>query len=255
MFILPAGQIQPMEIVIVPVAHVSEKSARNVRTAIEETKPDVVAIELDAQRLQALLHHKEPTLGEMVRSPFFALLYLFQTAVGKGLRVAPGGEMLAAVEAARDANLPIALIDRDISITMGRLSAIPLWEKLSIVAQIFLSPLAFIPNPFSKQRQPTIDEMTDQRFITGFFGEFKRQLPNVYRVLVEERDEYISRRLLALKAGKVVLVVGAGHVPGITKRLKELGVGEEKAVVPGAGLKGLGVGEEKGAKRPAPFAS
>lgn len=228
MFIFAGGQYQPMEIVIVPVAHVSEKSAQNVRKAIAETKPDVVAIELDAGRLHALLQHREPALSEMVRSPFFALLYLFQKAVGKGLRVAPGSEMLAAVEAARDANVPIALVDREISVTMGRLSAIPLLEKVSIIGQIFLSPLAFIPNPFAKRRQPTIDEMTEQRFVRSFFREFKKQLPNVYRVLVEERDEHIARRLLALKAGKVVLVVGAGHVPGITKRLKELGVGEEK---------------------------
>lgn len=217
-----------MEIVIVPVAHVSEESVRKVRKAIEETKPDVVAVELDAHRLHALLSRREPTLLEMVRSPFFGLLYLFQKLIGKGLGVVPGSEMLAAVEEAQKADVPIALIDRDITVTMGRLSSIPLWEKLSIVGQVFLSPLAFVPNPFSKRRRPPIEEMTDQRFIRRFFREFRQQLPNVYRVLVDERDEHIARQLLSLKAGKVVLVVGAGHVPGIERRLREAGVRRAK---------------------------
>ena len=220
-----------MELVIVPVAHVSEKSARKVRRAISETKPDVVAIELDARRLQALLRHEEPSATEMLRNPFFGLLYLFQKMIGKGFGVSPGGEMRAAIDAAREANIPIALIDQDISVTMGRLAMIPLSEKLSIVAQIFLSPLIFVPNPFAKKRI-SIDEIMEPRHLVMFFREFKRELPGTYRVLVEERDEHIARQVLGLRAEKIVLIVGAGHVPGIRKRLKEIGAEEEPAGQP-----------------------
>jgi len=41
-------------IVLVGTAHVSEKSVREVEDAIEAYKPDVVAVELDARRYQAL---------------------------------------------------------------------------------------------------------------------------------------------------------------------------------------------------------
>lgn len=221
-----------MKLVIVPVAHVSERSVRRVKKAVAEEKPDVVAIELDAQRLQSLLHHKEPKLSDIVRNPFFGLLYLFQKALGAGVGVAPGSEMRAAIEAAHDANVPIALVDRDISVTMGRLTAIPLWEKLSIASQLFLTPIAFIPNPFSKKRQAPIDAMVDQRFLTRFFREFRGRLPNTYRVLVAERDDYMARQVLGLRAEKVVLVVGAGHVAGIRKRLKQIGAEEEPAKQP-----------------------
>ena len=45
------------EIRIVGTAHVSQKSVDDVRTAIEEYTPEVVAIELDPSRFKALKQH------------------------------------------------------------------------------------------------------------------------------------------------------------------------------------------------------
>ena len=219
-----------MKVTIVPVAHVSEESVRRVRRTIEKERPQCVAIELDPQRLHALLRRKEPTWLELVTHPFFAMLYLFQKVLGKGLGITPGSEMLAAVEVARELDIPIVLLDRDIGVTMSRLARIPLSEKLALVAQMFLSPLAFIPNPLAKERPPTIEEMTEQRFIRKFFREFRESLPNTYRVLVEERDEHMFEQLRKLNVESVVLVIGAGHVPGMARRLRTLRK-EEKAGV------------------------
>jgi pheromone shutdown protein TraB len=212
-----------MNITIVPVAHISEGSVRRVRKAIEETKPDVVAIELDRGRLQALLERKEPTLADLASHPFAAAFYIFQKAVGKWLKIMPGSEMLAAVEAAKESRIPVALIDRDISITMGRLSRIPLSEKLALVSQIVLSPIAFLPNPFSKRKSLDFERLAKGREFADLFREFSAQLPNTYRVLVEERDEHMFLQLLRLKAENVVVVVGAGHAPGMAKKIRENG--------------------------------
>jgi len=206
-----------MEVIIVPVAHVSEESIRMVREVIEREKPDVVAVELDAERFDALANKRKPRLVEMVSHPFLAILYLFQQAVGRGFRIAPGSEMLAAVEAARSLGIPVVFADRPIGITAARLSRIPLREKLSIILQLLLSPIAFIS--FLWRGLPVAEELAQEKFIKEFCVEFKRRLPNTYKVLVEERDEYMFEQLMQLDAERVVLVIGAGHMPGIRKRM------------------------------------
>ena len=208
-----------MEITIIPVAHVSKKSVQKVRKAIADRKPDVVAVELDAGRLSAMLAKREPTWREMLSQPFGAALYLFQKAVGKMLNILPGSEMLAAVEAAHESRIPIALIDQEISVTMGRLRGIPLSEKISLASQVALTPLAFIPNPFARRKPLDIEEMSKAKNLGVFFKEFSRQLPNIYRVLVEERDEHMTSQILRMNAENVVVVVGAGHALGMARRI------------------------------------
>lgn len=212
-----------MELRIIPVAHISKKSVRNVRKAIEEERPDVVAIELDRARLGSLLEKKEPSARDLLSQPLAAMIYLFQKAVGKWLKIMPGSEMLAAVEAAQMGKIPVALIDQDISITMGRLARIPLGEKLSLVSQVLISPIAFIPNPFSRKKPLDFDELAAGNNLEVFFAEFKKHLPHTYRVLVEERDEHMFQQLRSLRAGKVVAVMGAGHAQGIARKIREGG--------------------------------
>jgi pheromone shutdown protein TraB len=212
-----------MKVTIVPVAHISERSVLRVKKAIAEAKPDVIAVELDRGRLQAMLDGKEPTLRELASRPFAAALYVFQKAVGKWLRIMPGSEMLAAVEAAKESKVPVALIDQDISVTMARLSRIPLSEKLALVSQMLLSPIAFLPNPFSRKKPADFERLAQGSRLAEFFREFSEQLPNTYRVLVEERDEHMFLQLLRLKAENVVVVVGAGHALGMAKRIRENG--------------------------------
>ena len=48
---------------------------------------------------------------------------------------------------------------------------------------------------------------------------FKDEAPSVYEVLVHERDAYLAARLMQLPQDKVVVVVGAGHKPGIERYL------------------------------------
>jgi hypothetical protein len=49
------------EIIIIGTAHVSEKSVQEVTKAIEETKPDIVAVELCPARYKALTGQEEDT--------------------------------------------------------------------------------------------------------------------------------------------------------------------------------------------------
>src|SRR5674476_430531 len=50
---------QPAEIIVVGTAHISEESIAEVRRTIEAERPDVVAVELDPGRYQALTNPEQ----------------------------------------------------------------------------------------------------------------------------------------------------------------------------------------------------
>jgi pheromone shutdown-related protein TraB len=50
-------------------------------------------------------------------------------------------------------------------------------------------------------------------------------LPAVKEVLIDERDRYLATRIFQAQGRRVVAVVGAGHVEGIARRLRELASG------------------------------
>ena len=55
--------------------------------------------------------------------------------------------------------------------------------------------------------------------------EVKKRYPNLYTVLVEERNEYMARKLVYLMKSKpndrIVAIVGAGHEEEIIKLIKK----------------------------------
>ena len=57
------------EIRIVGTAHVSAQSVEDVKNAIEDFHPDIIAIELDLGRFHAMRKDvKEPTVAEVLKS-------------------------------------------------------------------------------------------------------------------------------------------------------------------------------------------
>ncbi len=53
--------------------------------------------------------------------------------------------------------------------------------------------------------------------------EFAARLPTAKRILVDERDDHMAKRLRRLheERGDVVAVVGDGHIEGLSKRLAD----------------------------------
>ncbi|MFQ5892157.1 MAG: TraB family protein [Candidatus Methanofastidiosia archaeon] len=216
-------ELENSQIILVGTAHILKESVESVSETILEEKPDYVAIELDPNRFRALElgERRKPRFRDFLSLGFgiallgFLLSYL-QEKVGENTGVLPGEEMLKAVECAREVGAEIVFIDRDVMITLKKLlKEIPLREKLKILKEML----------FQDSMQEL--EIPNEDFVERIVSEFKEITPTGYRILISERDEIMAESLLRMK-GKVVCVVGAGHLLGI-KRFLEEGVAFERA--------------------------
>ncbi|HLF07538.1 MAG TPA: TraB/GumN family protein, partial [Thermoplasmata archaeon] len=272
------------DLILVGTAHVSPDSVKEVRETILKEKPAVVAVELDERRAKALRKEYDwegkslTTLLEGRNSFYFlsqALLAAFQRQLGKEFGAEPGSDMLEGMKVAKDAGAVVALVDRDITITLQKA-----WRQMRFREKLRLASLLFslmVPPPkLSKKDQeelatresevkkmeakaaapgatqeekdayakakseleslqralgiaPTdLKEMMKEDAINAMMEEMRRVAPTVARVLISERDTYMARKILeARKKGKVVAVVGAGHLTGLRKELEKELSGEK----------------------------
>ncbi|MDD5419939.1 MAG: TraB/GumN family protein [Methanomicrobiaceae archaeon] len=211
------------DIRLVGTAHVSKKSIQDVREAIEEFGPDVVAVELDPGRYASLKREgEEPSVSEILKGGNFAQLlvqWLFsylQQRIGADLGVEPGAEMLAAIEEAEAHQTPVALVDRDIRITLSRFwGQMTLWEKLKMFSALIVSVTGYRGEEFD------IEELTKQDMVSVAMEEFRKFSPRGARALIDERDAYLAYQLLSLgeRHERILAVVGAGHMRGVQRYL------------------------------------
>lgn len=216
-------------IILIGTAHISKDSVEEVKEAIEKFKPDIVAVELCKKRYEALTQKdkwENTPITSLLKSnkAYLVLAQTFlssiQRKLGKEYGVEPGSEMIAALNEAKKRNVEIALIDRDITITLKRA-----WRKMGIREKFRLSwefMKALIGYDEGELEKIDLKELMKQDVISALMKEFSEIAPSVATVLIHERDEYISRKILdESKKGKVVAVVGAGHLNGIKKHLEE----------------------------------
>ncbi|MDD1672929.1 MAG: TraB/GumN family protein [Methanomicrobiales archaeon] len=213
------------EIRIVGTAHVSQKSVDEVRTAIADFRPTVIAVELDELRFRALKEREEtPEISEVLRSGNFTQMLIqwtlsyLQRKIGMDVGVEPGADMKAAIEEAEREHLPVALVDRDIRITLSRFwKGMGLREKLRLIYALSVSLFS------GEEESIDIDALTREDMVTVAIEEFRKFSPRGAEALIDERDAYIASRLLHLRMQneRVLAVVGAGHVRGVKRYLED----------------------------------
>ncbi len=213
---------------IIGTAHVSANSVEEVKDAIYEQQPDVVAIELDKGRYTRLKEEmagieRDDTISvtQIIKDNkvglFFTttLLSYFQSKVGQDVDVKPGAEMVGAIEACEDLEIPIALIDRDISVTLQRaLNKMGFKEKAKFLYGLIAAALGF-----GDEEEVDIEELKNPENLDDLMEMFKDEAPSVYETLVHERDAYLAGSIMRIPQDRVIAVVGAGHQPGIEKYL------------------------------------
>ncbi len=217
------------DIILVGTAHISKDSVEEVKKVIEKYKPDIVAVELCKRRHDAITKKDQwenTPITSLLKSnnAYLMLAQTFlssiQRRLGKEYGVEPGSEMIAALNEAKKRNLKVALIDRDISITLKRA-----WKKMGIREKFRLTwefLKAILGYDEEELEELDLKELMNQDVISSMMEEFGEIAPSASTVLIHERDEYIAKKILdESKKGKVVAVVGAGHIQGIKKHLEK----------------------------------
>ncbi len=219
-------QIGEREILLVGTAHISRESVELVREVIEHERPDTVCIELDAQRFASLSQNRRfesMDLKQVIRSRQLAalianlLLASYQKRLGGQLGVKPGTELIEAARVAEEHDIPVALCDRDVRVTLRRAwASMSFWKKTRLLAEMLAVTF----------ERPKLDEeelrrLREKDVLTELMDELGQAMPGLKRVLIDERDAYLSHRIREASGQKLVAVVGAGHVAGMRRALEE----------------------------------
>ena len=209
---------------LIGTAHVSSKSVEMVRKEISEYEPDIVAVELCKSRLSSL---KEPEsldsedLLKIIRegkSPMILLqsaLAAQQRKMGLTTGEKPGAELLEAVQSAEESNIPVEMIDRDVVVTLRRAwRGMGIIEKWRVISTLLL-------DEEEEEEELSIDEILgDSDMLSKMMEDARDVAPGAGEVLIDERDAFLAGRIQQISGnGKVLAVVGAGHLEGIVNNL------------------------------------
>lgn len=224
------------KIVVLGTSHIASESVKAIESAAEENKPDIIAVELDAQRLNALLNKERRgiRMSDIFRvglgGYFFAQIGGFvQRRLGSVVGVEPGAEMLAAVRYAQVKGIRLALIDQNVTITLRKFSAAFGWkEKLNFLVDIVNGLL----RPRMEIKRYGLDKLDlrkvpEKRLINQMLMHIKARYPGLHRVLIEERNDIMIARLKRLAEDNpdatILAVVGAGHEAALKKGVLDNG--------------------------------
>ncbi len=208
---------------IVGTAHVSARSVEEVREVIASVRPDSVAVELDAHRLEALTDEgrwRKLDVFQVIRQgrvPFLLVslaLASFQARLGRKLGVKPGDELVAAAAAAREVGATLVLADRDIQTTLRRTWAnISLWQRFQLLG-------AIVESAFDDREveEAELERLKQGEALDSMLRELAEAFPRVKEPLIDERDAYLAAKIEGAPGQRVVAVVGAAHVAGIRER-------------------------------------
>lgn len=220
---------------VIGTSHIAKQSLKEVESTIIKQKPDIIALELDQKRFIALTQEKQRKLRlkDIKRIGFKGLLFnligaWIEQKLGKLVGVKPGSEMIHAIKLAKKHKKNIALIDQDIEITLSRISSSLTWkEKFNFIVDIFKG-IFFKKSELKKLGIDKIDltKVPTQKVVDKIIKEVKKRYPNLYRVLIEERNQIMASNLHELMSlnpdKKILAIVGAGHEKDIIKIIKSI---------------------------------
>jgi pheromone shutdown-related protein TraB len=218
------------QLTLLGTAHVSLASVEAVKQLLESGDYDAVAVELCASR-----HHLMTEPDTMAQLDLFAVirsgkaplvasslaLGAYQQRLAEDLGIEPGAEMRAAVNYARQHELPLWLIDRDVGITLRRVyRSVPWWQRFNLIAGLLASVV--VREPIKAE---DVEQLKRGDMLSNTFEYFAEQSPHLYQALIGERDQFMAARLRqeitrTTTPRRILAVVGAGHLQGIAAELE-----------------------------------
>lgn len=218
------------ELHVVGTAHVSEASAEQVKRAIQEYQPSTVMVELCQSRADKLRRQLDQGHGgameellRLVMGPGNVGAKALQLGLGMFYRffrsagMDPGKEMVVAMQEADRIGAELIYGDQDVRFTLSKLQ-----QALSVSDILKILQPQPVPEELkqllggSKDLKMAVERIKNRKAVRLMAEGMRKQLPHVVRIMLDERDEYMTKVLHDLP-GRVVAVVGLAHLDGIEK--------------------------------------
>ena len=239
--LLPALQGQPIErvqrdgveYVVLGTAHVSRSSVDAVEALLAHEHFDAVAIELCDSRAQSMRDpeaFKQMDLFKVIRQGKAGMvaaslvLSTFQKRLADQSGIQPGAEMKAAMDGAEQRGLPVWLIDREVGTTLKRAwHSVGFWQRFGLLGGLLASV-------FEREEieQGEIEKLKQGDLLESAFSEFASESKPLFQSLISERDAFMAARLREESAHsataeprRVLVVIGAGHLKGLSGLLRD----------------------------------
>ena len=214
------------EIYIVKTAHISKNSVQDVLDCYEEVKPDTICIELDQKRYESIVNKdkwRNTDIIKIIKDKQVTFLLVntilasFQRRMANNIDSKSGGEMLTGINLAKDNNLNLVLADREVKTTFSRIyRSLGLMEKAKLISSIISS--IFDNEEISEEE---LSNLKESDTLEAALKEIGKEFPMVKKVLVDERDEYLSYKIKTAPGNKIMAIVGAAHGKGIVDNLNK----------------------------------
>lgn len=218
---------------LIGTSHISIESVNTIKKQIQENKPDLICLELDKNRFYALVQNKRsrPGLKDIKAIGVKGFLFLIiggyvERKLGKRVGLEPGAEMLAAIKEAQKNNIALALVDQDIQVTLKKFSkSFSNKEKWNLFKDFF-------NGIFRRKREVKrlglekldLTKVPEHELIKRLMVEVKVRYPNFYKVLVDDRNKVMAKKISALMQlnpdKKILAIVGAGHEKEMLELIK-----------------------------------
>ena len=223
-------KLKHAEVTVLGTAHISRASADKVKELLETGHYDCVAVELCPSRHNAIVNPDalaKMDLFQVIRQGKASLvaanlaLGAFQQRMAEQLDIKPGAEMRMAIDTATEMKIPVALIDREIAVTLKRVYRnVPWWQRMNIVAGLLASVVTR-----QEVSEKEIEKLKEGDILESAFSQFAQEAEHLYKPLVDERDQYMAAKLMQEDASgdykRILAVVGAGHLKGIDNYLTQ----------------------------------
>lgn len=224
------------DIFIVPTSHASEGSSQDVKKAVNKYNPNLVAIELDQNRLRRLKQDSvdsdnETGIRDLIdntkdigfKGRIVLLIFsMMQSNIAEKLGIdLLGLDMLAGYEASVENDIPLALVDMDMNKTFNRFSEeVSTREAFSSVVK-FLVAYIQISRMSDEEVDETLGKEADEIDIEEALKAMDTAFPTFKRVLIDERNKHIAESTYEASEqfGNTLLVIGAAHKKGVTEIL------------------------------------
>jgi pheromone shutdown protein TraB len=222
------------EIFLIGTAHFSLQSVEDVKKVIRCNKPSSVIMELCKERA-FMLNFDEQYLFEqnsklsfdtikdaiiqkgIVQGLIYVLFIKMSASLTEKNGMAPGAEFRAgSIEAQKIPGCSVVLADRSLRTTIARaVRALNLWQKIKLMYQVLGSDFEIT--------QEDVEKCKERDVLEQLLLELGSQFPGFKRVLLDERDIYLSHSIYkwaqncetSLGPPRIVAIVGIGHVQGI----------------------------------------